>query len=273
VKSEKIQGGYYIKARCIQDSYVAHTPPYVREIWDWILKECNHADFRDIKRGQCVRTFKDIQDGLSWYIGYRKMKYTKWQCEKAMKTLLRATMIATRKTTRGLVITVINYDFYQNPKNYDSNTIATTEQQCADTIYKNDKNDKNNNTDNIYTDGNLFEKHSISNIDSKDTITKTLIKDTYKDKQEFAEYVHLTQKEYKTLIKKYGEYNTKRFIEKLDNTVGSNTKKYKYTSDYRAILNWVADAVLSKDTLKSNSDVKSLIVPEDKYANLKTITG
>ena len=31
-------------------------------------------------------------------------------------------------------------------------------------------------------------------------------------------------------------------IRKLDNTKGSNTKKYQYTSDYRAILNWVVGA-------------------------------
>jgi hypothetical protein len=137
---DKIQGGYYIKARCIQDSEIATAPPHVREIWDWLLKECNHADNKLFKRGQCMRTFKDIQDGLKWYIGWRKMTYSKWDCEKAMKVLKKATMITTKKTTRGLIITVLNYDFYQDASNYESHTIATRKPQCTDTINKNVKN-------------------------------------------------------------------------------------------------------------------------------------
>ena len=40
----KIKGGYYIKARQIQDSEIAHSPPHFREIWDWLIKEANHKD-------------------------------------------------------------------------------------------------------------------------------------------------------------------------------------------------------------------------------------
>lgn len=61
-------------------------------------------------------------------------------------------------------------------------------------------------------------------------------------KIEYAEFVHLTQKEYDTLIAEYGQEQTVWMIQKLDNTKGSNTKKYQYTSDYRAILNWVVGA-------------------------------
>lgn len=145
-----IKGGYYIKARCIQESEISIAPPYVREIWDWLLKECNHKDKissgRIIHRGECVRSFKDIQEGLKWKVGYRVEKYKKWHCEKAMKWLKRATMIETTKTTRGMFIKVLKYDIYQNPKNYESNNEsyneATREQQSGDTINKNDKKDK-----------------------------------------------------------------------------------------------------------------------------------
>jgi len=147
----KIKGGYYIKARCIQNSEIAIMPPYVREIWDWLLKEANHSekkiDGTVIKRGQLIRSFKDIQKGLHWMIGYRKMSYEKWQCEKSMKFLREQGMVVTTKTTRGMLITICNYDYYQTPKNYESNKRATTrvtrEQQLASTINKNDKNDKN----------------------------------------------------------------------------------------------------------------------------------
>ena len=48
------------------------------------------------------------------------MKYTRSQTETAMKTLTKAMMITTMKTTRGMIITVCNYELYQNPKNYDN---------------------------------------------------------------------------------------------------------------------------------------------------------
>lgn len=142
-----IKGGYYIKARCIQESEIAHAPPHAREIWDWILLQANHKDTATCKRGQCIRTYKDIQEGLSWFIGYRKMKYKKHQCENALKWLRKATMITTTKTTRGIVITVCNYDKFQDPKNYEcytkADTKATIKLQPPDTINKNDKKEKN----------------------------------------------------------------------------------------------------------------------------------
>lgn len=147
-----IKGGYYIKARKIQNSAISKSPPHVREIWDWILKEANHKDNSVCKRGQCIRTYNDIREGLAWYIGWRKMMYSKWQCEIAMKWLKKATMLTTQKTTRGILITVLKYDLYQDPKNYESHTVshkkATRKPQTTDTINKNEKNDKNIN--NIY---------------------------------------------------------------------------------------------------------------------------
>jgi hypothetical protein len=147
----KIEKGYYIKARCVKDSKISIAPPYIREIWDWILREANHKDTissgRKIHRGELVRSFKDIQEDLKWMVGYRKETYKKWQCENAMRVLTREEMITTKKTTRGMLIKVVNYDTYQDPKNYENNnensTRATREQQRTDTINKNDKNDKN----------------------------------------------------------------------------------------------------------------------------------
>ena len=50
-------------------------------------------------------------------------------------------MITKMKTTRGLIITICNYDYYQNPKNYEAHTKAHTESarrpKGAHTINKN----------------------------------------------------------------------------------------------------------------------------------------
>jgi hypothetical protein len=66
-------------------------------------------------------------------------------------------MIETAKATRGLYITVLNYDYYQDPKNYESNgeeqTKETRRKQWGHTKNKNDKKEKKNKSTSIgYTD-------------------------------------------------------------------------------------------------------------------------
>jgi len=205
----KIKGGYYIKARCIQDSEISIMPPYIREIWDWLLKEANHSDNKsnglNIKRGQLIRTFKDIQEGLHWMIGWRKMTYQKWQCENAMKFLRERSMITTMKTTRGMLITICNYSLYQDPVNYESNkrtdTRTTDPKQTTDTINKNDNNDKND-----------------------------------KKKREYAPLVLLTEEEHQKLVAELGDPLTKEYITRVSLYCQSKGKRYK--SYYATILNW-----------------------------------
>ena len=144
-----IPGGYYMKARKIQESAIMHAPPHIREIWDLFLCRACHSDNKYLQRGQLRITYKEIREDLHWMVGWRKMTYSKWDCEKALKWLKKATMITTRKTTVGMVVTICNYDTYQTPANYESHTIAplpkaTRKPQTTDTIYKNVKNDKNN---------------------------------------------------------------------------------------------------------------------------------
>ena len=58
-------------------------------------------------------------------------------------------------------------------------------------------------------------------------------------KKKYAEFVSMEEREYQSLVDKYGEKATEKLIELLDNYKGSSGKTYK--SDYRAILNWVVD--------------------------------
>lgn len=126
-----INGGYYIKARSIKDSDIMRCPPYIREVWDWLLMNVNHADGKSsgkiIKRGQLHTSFDEIIAGLVWYIGYRKMGYTKDHMKNAMRTLKKLSMITTSKSTTGLLITICNYEFFADPKNYDNTSDNTND--------------------------------------------------------------------------------------------------------------------------------------------------
>jgi len=130
---EFITAGYYIKARKIQESKIAHAPPHVREIWDWFLMQANHKDRKVggtvIKRGQVFTSYEEIRNALHWMVGWDKRRYKKSHLETTMKWLRKHAMVTTRKTTRGMLITIVNYDFYQNPENYKATGKSTGEPQ------------------------------------------------------------------------------------------------------------------------------------------------
>lgn len=183
--TDKINGGYYLKARRIQNSAIAHCAPVVREVWDWLIKECNFTEGQDrgiiVKRGQCLRSYNDILEGLHWKVGWRKMRYTYNQCEGAMKRLKKQGRIHTAKHIHGLLITICNYDRYQNSENYEADSPPTAKptarRQPADTLlYNKGKNGNKGKKDNIAL--NDFQK-----------ILKTYLEATYPDIQDLDKFI------------------------------------------------------------------------------------
>jgi len=80
----------------------------------------------------------------------------------------------------------------------------------------------------------------------------------------YSDNVKLTKKEYNSLVAKYGNTNTQKFIEKLENYKGATGKKYK--SDYKAILSWVVDAIdKGKNVVKEINEHDKLKNQTDKY--------
>lgn len=140
----QIPGGYYIKARKIQESEIAHAPPSTRELWDWLLRTANHKAHKGIERGQLLTSYSLMIEGLSWKVGASKRGYKKHHIATSLKWLSKRTMIQTAKTTRGMIITIVLYDLYQNPKNYETNAETYTESipetnSKRSMIYKNER--------------------------------------------------------------------------------------------------------------------------------------
>jgi len=112
--ADKITGGYYIKARKIQQSDIMRMAPCAREVWDWML--CN-ADHRT---GQLLVTQNEVREALSWQVGWSKKMYSIDQIKSAYEALTKAQRIHLRKTPRKTVVTIINYLYYQDKNNYAS---------------------------------------------------------------------------------------------------------------------------------------------------------
>jgi hypothetical protein len=157
----KIIGGYLLLARKIIESEIFTKPPLYLKVWIYLLQKAQHSSYKQLKRGQVRTSIPEIMEACSWYMGYRKVTPTKDQIyqiiewmrkprEGAEGEAMETTMITTTKAIQGMLINIDSYSFYQNPKNYESNSAstaeaeaaATREQQKPDNINNNEKNDK-----------------------------------------------------------------------------------------------------------------------------------
>jgi len=120
--NDPIRGGYYLKARCIEQSDIAHAPPHAREIFDYFLRKAFWQDGDKLQRGQLLTSYKAIQDDLRWYVGNRPERYKRHQIETAVKLLTKAGAVTTARTTRGMIVTGCNYERFQTPDSYENHS-------------------------------------------------------------------------------------------------------------------------------------------------------
>jgi len=141
----KINGGATIWARQTIESEIFYwKPDKWFKIWFYIVNKVNHKDNNLFERGSNFMTYKEIELAT---------KATKNQIDSFLRFAKAATphpMLTTRKTTRGMVVEVTKYAYYQclgNYKNTKTDTKTETKpkhnRNTTDTINKNVKNDKN----------------------------------------------------------------------------------------------------------------------------------
>lgn len=133
-----IEGGYTVWARQSIDSDIFfYKPDKWFKIWFYIVNKVNHKKNKLFERGYGLITYSDIHD---------KTKATKTQTYKCIRFLKQESMIDAEKTTRGFIIKVLNYDKYQDSKNYkddkETNRRRLTDDREANTINNNDNNEK-----------------------------------------------------------------------------------------------------------------------------------
>ncbi len=134
----KIPGGYVLVARKLFMGDLMNKPPLYFKLWVWMLDRANWKNRDKLRRGQFVATIAEMQEAMSYRIGYRKVTPTKDEIRSAYEAFAKATMITTAKTTRGMIITVCNYELYQNPKNYEPHSEAHNETPAKPTVTPHD---------------------------------------------------------------------------------------------------------------------------------------
>jgi len=133
---KKIEGGFAIWAHKTTESDIfLAKPDKWFKIWFYIIDQMNYADNSKFKRGENFLSYEQIMRATG------AKKDVVYRCIAWLKSV---EMVATEKTTRGMVIFVPRYAEYQDIKNYyddrerDSNqdSRATAARQPGDTINK-----------------------------------------------------------------------------------------------------------------------------------------
>lgn len=189
-----IDGGCIFLARKIIESDIwRNKPAWWLKVWLYLLVRVNHTEKGKINRGQGFFRLEEIRENCQLF----DVKTV--SIDNVIKWLKSTTQITTQKTTRGMLITICNYDSYQYIKNYEAThkTIqeTTTELQGNYTICKNERINKENTMSPDEGDD-VKILPEIKNLPSKRKTTKEVVNhdvkifidfafNTYKEKFEY----------------------------------------------------------------------------------------
>ena len=129
--------GYILESRRILESDIWSKPPMYFKVWHYLLLNAQYTEYRGMKRGQLFTSINDIREACAYYVGYRKVVPTKKEIWGIINWLRNphegdierndeSTMIKTTKGTHGMLVTICNFNYYQNPSNYERNTESVT---------------------------------------------------------------------------------------------------------------------------------------------------
>ncbi|SNR99191.1 hypothetical protein SAMN04488503_2226 [Humidesulfovibrio mexicanus] len=126
-----ISGGFILKARKSLESELMDKPPLYSKLWDWMLLRAEWRDGAKLKRGQFRTSIEEMQEAMSWLVGYRRVTPSikeircayEWFAGRSHESPhegdTKGTMIGITRGTRGMLITITNYEVYQTIENYE----------------------------------------------------------------------------------------------------------------------------------------------------------
>jgi hypothetical protein len=115
-KTAEIKGGATIWARQTLESDIFFTKPHAWfKIWFYLVNKANHQDNGRFKRGECF---------VQYYIICELTGAKKDEVKRCMSWLKNRGSISTKRSTRGVNVTLTNYDYYQTLENYEYKKIA-----------------------------------------------------------------------------------------------------------------------------------------------------
>jgi len=133
-------GAFQIARKIFESNLWLNKPSTWKVIWIYILGNVNHQKNSIFERGEGFFNFSKNLRNIGNDITEDMVKHF---CQYGR----RMGMLSTKRSTRGVIIKVINYNTYQTMGNYIRTSLGTSQarekHERSTTINKNDKNDKN----------------------------------------------------------------------------------------------------------------------------------
>ena len=246
-------------------------------LWDYICNDCNHA-------GIWIVDFEIAHIYLGKDVNVERNAALRFFNADKIR------VIELDGGTRWFIVSFIEFQYGQlNPQNRAHSSVITALKSYG--LWDDDKNeliinkphisplqgamdmDKEKEMDKDMDNGGLGETvipavaPDITTPPAEPTLPPA-IPPTKPIHQKYAEYVRMTESEYKLLCTRYGEDAAKRMIEILDNYKGANGKTYK--SDYRAILCWVVERY-NNEKINERGNTKPLCGNSEKPGGSSTL--
>lgn len=185
----KTKNGFTLWAKQTCDSKIfSDKPDHWFKVWFYIVSNVNFKENGRFERGQGLFTYNELVSVLT-------PKKSRSVIDRIMRWLKTDDMLTTRKTTRGFIITVLNYDKYQNLSNYlDDNKKSNQtigRRQVDDTIQKEGKKER---IKNIYSDVESLTPEVIKEISTKYQVNTSFVE---KQKQQLELYCESKGAKYK----------------------------------------------------------------------------
>lgn len=193
-----------------------------------------------IERGQRICTYEGLAEEIG--LSVRNVR-------TAINHLKATSEVTWTNKQKYSLVQVVNYDKYQ-----EVTSKATNCRQTADKLPTTTKEKKKKEINNNIPPYNP----PLNSLESKKSLEKV----------QWAENVAMTNAQYEKLLCTYGEADTKRLIEILDNYKGAIGKKYE--DDYRAILNWVVNR-LKEEKSKNRITPKQQLLSSSCYNDYDSV--
>lgn len=134
----ELKGATLWARQTIESDIFFYKPDKWFKIWFFIVNKVNYSDSKLFRRGSNLMTYSEISEFT---------KATKNQIDMFMRWAKKEQMLTTQKTTRGMIVTILNYSKYQEIQNYKNDTQNELQTKCKrngnDTINKKNNNIKN----------------------------------------------------------------------------------------------------------------------------------
>lgn len=150
---------YFILTRKIFESAIWTDDPHILKLFIYLIGTARHSkepkkyNGFEIKRGELVTSLSLLSDNNEFVKNGRLQQWSRSKVSRMLNVLNEQGYIKILSDTYGTHISIINYDTYQTPDTYKTNTSATPlKRSCNDTetvldTNKNDKKEKNDNND------------------------------------------------------------------------------------------------------------------------------